>query len=64
MEANGIETNYTQEEKIHLFQILKANRNVIIMLSRAHREATRRKNEEEKLQIDKEEFEKMKKNNI
>ena len=60
MEANGIETNYTQEEKIHLFQILKANRNVIIMLSRAHREATRRKNEEEKLQIDKEEFEKMK----
>ena len=61
MESSGIETNYTQEEKIHLFQILKSNRNVIIMLSRAHKEALRRKKEEEKLRIDIEEFERMKK---
>ena len=56
MESNGIETNYTQEEKIHLFQILKSNRNVIIMLARAHKEANRRKNEEEKLKMDIKEF--------
>ena len=61
MEANGIETNYTQEEKIRLFQILKSNRNVVIMLSRAHREAMRRKKEEEKLKMDIKEFQKMKK---
>ena len=61
MESNGIETDYTQEEKIHLFQILKSNRNVIIMLSRAHKEAMRRKKEQEKLKMDIKEFEKMKK---
>jgi hypothetical protein len=61
MEANGIETKYTQEEKIHLFQVLKANRNIVIMLSRAHREAMRRKKEEEKLKMDIKEFEIMKK---
>ena len=60
MEANGIETNYTQEEKIHLFQILKSNRNVVIMLSRAHKEALRRKKEEEKLKMDIKEYEEMK----
>ena len=61
MEANGVETNYTQEEKIHLFQILKSNRNVVVMLSRAHKEALRRKQEEEILKMDIKEFEKMKK---
>ena len=61
METNGIETNYTQEEKIHLFQILKSNRNVVIMLSRAHKEAIRRRAEEEKLKMDIKEFEKFKK---
>ena len=61
METNGIETNYTQEEKIHLFQILKSNRNVVIMLSRAHKEAIRRRVEEEKLKMDIKEFEKLKK---
>ena len=61
MEANGIETNYTSEEKIYLFQILKSNRNVVIMLSRAHKEAMRKKREEEKLKMDIKEFEDMKK---
>ena len=61
MESNGIKSNYTQEEKIHLFQILKSNRNVVIMLSRAHKEAKRRKREKEKLKIDIKRFEKMKK---
>ena len=60
MEANGVETNYSQEEKIHLFQILKSNRNVVVMLSRAHKEALRRKQEEEILKMDIKEFEKMK----
>ena len=61
MEANGIETNYTSEEKIYLFRILKSNRNVVIMLSRAHKEAMRKKREEEKLKMDIKEFEDMKK---
>ena len=61
MDINGIESNYTQEEKVHLFQIMKSNRNVVIMLSRAHKESMRRKREEEKLRIDTKEFEKMKK---
>ena len=46
-ENSGKPTNYTMQEKVALFELLKNNRPIIAMLAKAHQEALRRKLEEQ-----------------
>ena len=46
-ENSGKPTNYTMQEKVTLFELLKNNRPIIAMLAKAHQEALRRKLEEQ-----------------
>ena len=46
-ENAGQPTNYTMQEKVALFELLRNNRPIIAMLAKAHQEAIRRKKEEE-----------------
>ena len=52
-------SKYTTKEKLKLLDILKTNRNVVIMLSKAHKESIRRKMEAEFLKKEQKEFEEM-----
>ena len=60
-ENAGQPTNYTMQEKVALFELLRNNRPIIAMLSKAHQEAVRRKKEEETNKNNKKEDEKKKK---
>ena len=43
MENSGIPNKYTLKEKVALFEVLRNNRPIIIMLSKAHQEALKKK---------------------
>ena len=58
-EENGVPNNYSLEEKVRLFNILKNNREIIGMLAKAHKEYQRRQMEIEKIKIAEKELEKM-----
>ena len=58
-EKEGNLSYLSLEEKLRLLEILKNNRNIVIMLSKAHIETERRKKEEEYLKIELKEFEEM-----
>ena len=61
MENAGIPNKYSIKEKVALFEVLRNNRPIIVMLSKAHQEALRRKKEEEYLNNDQQELERLKK---
>ncbi len=57
----GKDNLYTPDEKMELINILKENRNIVIMLSKAHRETKRREKEIERIKSETEELEKKEK---
>ena len=63
-EKEGKDNLYTPNEKKELIKILKENRNIVIILSKAHREAKRRKKEIERIKNESEELEKKEKESI
>ena len=59
-EYSGYTSDLPIEEKLSLLEILKGNRNIILMLSKAKKEAERRKEEEKEIMINNRELERMK----
>jgi hypothetical protein len=59
-EEEGKPTNLTMEQKVRMYQILQQNRDIIMMLAKAHKEALRRQQEEANLVEDQQELERMK----
>ena len=58
-EEEGKPTNLTMEQKVRMYQILQQNRDIIMMLAKAHKEALRRQQEEANLVEDQQELERM-----
>ena len=58
-EEEGKPTNLTMEQKVRMYQILQQNRDIIMMLAKAHKEALRRQQEEANLVQDQQELERM-----
>ena len=58
-EYSGYSSDLSIEEKLSLLEILKSNRNIILMLNKAKNEAIRRKEEEKNIIINNRELEKM-----
>ena len=58
-EYAGYTSDIPLEEKLSLLEILKSNKNIILMLSKAKKEAMRRKEEEKEITIDNRELERM-----
>jgi len=63
-EKEGKDNLYNPTEKMELIKILKENRNIVIMLSKAHRESKRREKEIERIKKETEELEKKEKESI
>ena len=61
MENEGIPNNYTMREKVALFEVLRNNRPIINMIAKAHQEALRRKKEDELINKEVKDLEKLKK---
>ena len=58
-EYSGYSSDLSLEEKVSLLEILKSNRNIILMLSKAKKESMRRKEEEKNIIINNRELERM-----
>ena len=58
-EYSGYSSDLSIEEKLSLLEILKSNRNIILMLNKAKLEALRRKEEEKNIMINNRELERM-----
>ena len=58
-EYGGYTSDLSLEEKLSLLEILKSNRNILLMLSKAKKEAIRRKEEEKEIMINQRELERL-----